>query len=86
MPQGARSKAEALRAQQRAEERPKGEPVLERDMKHLKPESAVRVYERANPGERRRVLDMVLDRIDRSRVLTEEDKAVLQGRVEKASR
>ena len=85
IPAGARTRAEAERARQRAAERPKGEPILEHLVTRLKATSAVLVLEKANSRERARLTNMVLDKIDRARSLSPDEKAALEDRVTKAN-
>lgn len=59
--------------------------MLERQVHNLRrPASAVLVYEKANAQERARIAALVRDKVERSTVLTDEQKDALNARMEKA--
>jgi hypothetical protein len=80
LPVGARSQAQAERAKQKAAAAPKGDYLL-RVVKRLSPMAAVRVYEKANADERKRIRMDVAGKIDRSETLSAAEKSELRKRV-----
>jgi hypothetical protein len=73
IPAGARTREQAERSRINAEKH-KGEDYLVRTVKRLSADSAVRVWQKSNPGERKKLQFEVESKIRRSRTLDADEK------------